>query len=142
MSRKTWFPSPRRRKTATGWTRRGTPTTGLPATAFVSFLQNHDQVANSATGERIHQLTSASRLRAMTALWLLAPQTPLFFQGQEFAASTPFLYFAKFTGDLGKSVAAGRAKFLLQFPNLATRESQSALIDPMDVSTYERCRLD
>jgi maltooligosyltrehalose trehalohydrolase len=121
---------------------RGTPTTGLPATAFVSFLQNHDQVANSATGERIHQLTSAGRLRAMTALWLLAPQTPLFLQGQEFAASTPFLYFANFTGDLGKAVAAGRAKFLSQFPNLATEESQSALIDPMDIATFERCRLD
>ncbi len=81
---------------------RGTPTRGFPAAAFISFIQNHDQVANSATGQRIHQLTSPARYRAMTALWLLSPQTPLLFQGQEFAASSPFLFFADFTGDMAR----------------------------------------
>src|SRR5205823_2270699 len=69
--------------------RRGTLSFGLPATAFVNFIENHDQVANSGRGERVHQLTSPGRHRAMTALVLLLPGTPLLFQGQEFAASAP-----------------------------------------------------
>jgi maltooligosyltrehalose trehalohydrolase len=121
---------------------RGTPTSGLPATAFVSFLQNHDQVANSATGERLDRLTSPGRLRAMTGLWLLAPQTPLFFQGQEFAATSPFLFFADFKGDLSAGVSQGRAKFLSQFPNLETPEAQRQLPNPTDPATFERCKLD
>lgn len=121
---------------------RGTQTTGLPAAAFVSFLQNHDQVANSAAGVRIDGLTSPGRLRAMTALWLLSPQTPLFFQGQEFAASSPFLFFADHTGELARQVVAGRASFLSQFPSLNRPEIQAALPDPADPRNFERCRLD
>lgn len=121
---------------------RGTPTTGLPATAFVTFLQNHDQIANSATGERIQKLTSPGRFRAITAMFLLAPQTPLLFQGQEFAASTPFLYFADYSGEAGAAVAKGRAQFMSQFPNLATAEDQRRLSDPIDRRTFERCKLD
>src|SRR5262249_23547519 len=67
---------------------RGTPAWGVPPWAFVTFLQNHDQVANSACGVRGHQLTSPGRWRAMTTLFLLMPGTPMLFQGQEFAAST------------------------------------------------------
>jgi maltooligosyltrehalose trehalohydrolase len=73
---------------------RGTPTLDLPAECFVVFLQNHDQIANSGTGERCHALTSPGRLRAMTAYLLLMPGIPMLFQGQEFAASAPFFYFA------------------------------------------------
>jgi maltooligosyltrehalose trehalohydrolase len=121
---------------------RGTPTLGLPATAFICFLQNHDQIANSATGERIHQLTSPGEFRAMTALWLLAPQTPLLFQGQEFAATSPFLYFADYSGEVGAAVSQGRAKFLSQFPNLETPEAQRSLPNPNDPVTFKRCKLD
>ncbi len=121
---------------------RGTLTTGLPATAFVHFLQNHDQVANSAAGARVDQMTSPGRLRAMTALWLLSPQTPLFFQGQEFAASSPFLFFADHEGDQARQVALGRGKFLSQFPSLKSPEAQNALPDPADRRNFERCRLD
>ncbi|MCE9607095.1 MAG: malto-oligosyltrehalose trehalohydrolase [Planctomycetia bacterium] len=120
---------------------RGTPTTGFPAISFITFLQNHDQVANSGDGERVHKATSPGRYRAMTALWLLAPQTPLFFQGQEFCASTPFFYFCDFPGDSGKQVKVGRAKFLEQFPDLATAEAQALLVDPNDPAVYERCKL-
>jgi len=70
---------------------RGTPTFDLPAECFVVFLQNHDQIANSGTGERCHALTSPGRLRAMTAFFLLMPGIPMLFQGQEFGASSPFL---------------------------------------------------
>ncbi len=121
---------------------RGTPAIGLPATAFVSFLQNHDQVANSLAGERIDRLTSPGRLRAMTALWLLAPQTPLIFQGQEFAASSPFQFFADYSGDLGKAVSEGRAKFLSQFPGLDSEEARRKLPSPTARETFEHCKLD
>lgn len=121
---------------------RGTPVTGFPATAFVSFLQNHDQVANSGDGERAHKLTSPGRFRAMTALWLLAPQTPLFFQGQEFCSSNPFFFFCDYAGEPGRLVREGRAKFLTQFPDLETAEAQALLPDPNDRVTFDRCILD
>jgi maltooligosyltrehalose trehalohydrolase len=121
---------------------RGTPSRDLKADAFVHFLQNHDQVANSLTGERIDKLTSPGRLRAMTALWLLMPQTPMFFQGQEFAASSPFLFFADHPEGQQESVAAGRAQFLSQFPAIATPEGRAALTNPCDRSVFERSRLD
>lgn len=121
--------------------RRGTPTVGLPATMFVTFLENHDQVSNSPTAQRLHQLTSPGRYRAMTALWLLAPQTPLFFQGQEFAASAPFLFFADFTGDMAKNVARGRAEFMSQFPSVAGEEGNRKLNNPCDPASFERSKL-
>ncbi|HET7160678.1 MAG TPA: DUF3459 domain-containing protein, partial [Burkholderiales bacterium] len=122
--------------------RRGTPALDLPPTAFVHYLESHDQVANSATGQHLHQLCSPGRYRALTALLLLAPQTPMLFQGQEFAASSPFLFFADHEGDLGAAVRAGRAKFLGQFPSIGTPEMQSALSDPGAIETFERCKLD
>ena len=97
--------------------RRGSPAWGLPPSAFIAFTQNHDQVANSARGLRGHQLTSPGRWRAMTALLLLQPATPMLFQGQEFSASAPFLYFADFEPELNAAVRAGRGEFLTQFPS-------------------------
>lgn len=122
--------------------RRGTPALDLPPARFISFIQNHDQVANSGRGQRVHQLTSPGRYRAMTALLLLGPATPMLFQGQEFAASTPFLYFADHEGALAGSVQKGRAQFLAQFPSLATPETQARLPDPCDVETFRRSQLD
>ena len=122
--------------------RRGTPTYGLPPEVFVNFIQNHDQIANSARGLRAHQLTSPGRFRAMTALMLLVPGTPMLFQGQEFAASSPFLYFADHTEELGKQVRAGRVAFLEQFPSIAAPETNTCLADPGDRATFERCKLD
>jgi len=121
---------------------RGTPAWGLQPAQFVSYLENHDQVANSARGLRIHQLTSPGRWRAMTALLLLMPSTPMLFQGQEFAASTPFLYFASFDEALNDAVRKGRGEFLLQFPSMADFEKNGELADPADPSTVARCTLD
>jgi maltooligosyltrehalose trehalohydrolase len=121
---------------------RGTPTSGLAPMRFVTFLQNHDQVANSAHGERLHRLTSPGRHRALTALLLLAPGTPMLFQGQEFSASAPFLYFADHPGELGGLVRAGRTEFLAQFPAIATPETRAGLADPAHPDTFERCKLD
>jgi len=121
---------------------RGTPALDLEPWRFVTFLQNHDQVANSARGLRVHQVTSPGRFRAMTALLLLMPGTPLLFQGQEFAATSPFLYFADFDAELSAAVRRGRAEFLTQFPSIAKYEQSTAIADPADISTFERCKLD
>jgi maltooligosyltrehalose trehalohydrolase len=122
--------------------RRGTPAFDLPPSAFVHFLQNHDQIANTAFGLRVHELTSPGRYRALTALVLLTPSTPMLFQGQEFAASSPFLYFADHRSKIAASVRKGRADFLSQFPSLAAASVQSRLADPGDASTFECCKLD
>jgi maltooligosyltrehalose trehalohydrolase len=121
--------------------RRGTPARDLEPRRFVHFLQNHDQVANSVRGDRLHALTSANRLRAMTALLLLGPQTPMLFQGQEFAASSPFLYFADHVAGLRDSVREGRQTFLAQFPSIAKADAE-LLADPGDPDTFSRSRLD
>jgi len=122
--------------------RRGTPGLRLKPATFVTFIQNHDQVANSGRGERVHALTSPGRYRAMTALVLLAPGTPMLFQGQEFAASSSFFFFADHKEELSKLVCQGRAEFLAQFPSLATPEMQACLPDPADPETFERSKLD
>ena len=121
---------------------RGTPTLGLEPTAFVNFIQNHDQVANSARGFRAHRLASPGRYRAVTAMLLLMPGTPMLFQGQEFAASSPFYYFADYERELADEVAKGRAKSLSQFPTAATHEVREELTDPADPATFERSKLD
>ncbi|MBE7366516.1 malto-oligosyltrehalose trehalohydrolase [Ramlibacter pallidus] len=122
--------------------RRGHPSLDLPAHAFIQFLQNHDQVANSARGQRLHQLTSPGRLRALTALLLLAPGTPLLFQGQEFAASAPFLYFASHEDGLDELVRKGRHEFLAQFPNIGNPHGARLLAVPADEATFRACQLD
>jgi maltooligosyltrehalose trehalohydrolase len=121
---------------------RGTPALDLLAECFVVFLQNHDQIANSGTGERCHALTSPGRLRAMTAYLLLMPGIPMLFQGQEFAASTPFFYFADPGTELSRDVREGRRRSLAQFPSLATSEMQAKLADPGDIDTFRRSVLD
>jgi maltooligosyltrehalose trehalohydrolase len=121
---------------------RGAPSRDLPATAFVNFLENHDQIANSALGQRRHAETGPARLRALTALLLLAPQTPLLFQGQEFWAASPFVFFADQGPELDPLVAEGRADFLGQFASLADQNARARLPRPADPATFARCRLD
>jgi len=122
---------------------RGTPTFGLPPETFVAFLENHDQVANTSSGERVHCQTSPGRYRAMTALFLLGPWTPLFFQGQEFGSSKPFLFFTD-VGDqsMKDAIRKGRFKFLAQFPSTGSEEAQATLPSPDDPDVYQRCKLD
>jgi len=122
--------------------RRGTPALDLSPAVFVNFIENHDQVANSAHGHRLHQMTSPGRYRAMTAYLLLAPGTPMLFQGQEFASSAPFQFFADHQGELGTKVREGRAAFLAQFPSITTPQVMAALPDPTAMETFERCTLD
>jgi maltooligosyltrehalose trehalohydrolase len=122
--------------------RRGTPGLDMRPAAFVTFIQNHDQIANSAYGKRCQALTAPAKIRAITALMLLAPGTPMLFQGQEFGASSPFLFFADHGPELAKMIRLGRAEFLAQFPSLATPGMQERFADPSDPATFERCKLD
>jgi maltooligosyltrehalose trehalohydrolase len=121
--------------------RRGTTGFDLEPWQFVNFLQNHDQIPNSGNGLRCHQITSPGRFRAMTALLLLAPGTPLLFQGQEFAASSPFFYFADHKSGLANDVKQGRAEFLKQFRRLDHDGFADELADPASRTTFERCQL-
>jgi maltooligosyltrehalose trehalohydrolase len=122
--------------------RRGEPTWGMEAWRFVAYIENHDQVANSGRGERLFQITSPGRLRAITAFLLLAPLTPMLFQGQEFASSSPFVFFADHNRDLRPLVHEGRIQFLCQFPSLAQPNVRACHLDPGDLRTFERCKLD
>ena len=122
--------------------RRGTCALGLGPEAFVGFIENHDQVANSATGERVRLTTSPGRYRALSALLLLAPWTPMLFQGQEFGATTPFLYFADMSGDLREKIREGRLGFLKQFPALTSAKVQARIADPSDPDSFQRSKLD
>ncbi len=122
--------------------RRGTPALDVAPAHFIAFLENHDQIANTSRGFRLHRLCGAGRLRALTALTLLAPSTPMLFMGQEFAASSPFLYFADHPEELARLVRQGRAEFLKQFRSLVVYEQLATLDDPADPKTFERCKLD
>ncbi|MBS0170704.1 MAG: malto-oligosyltrehalose trehalohydrolase [Nitrospira sp.] len=122
---------------------RGTVVGREPAAGFVFFLQNHDQVANQLRGDRLHEKTSPGLLRVLTAILLLSPQTPLLFMGQEFAASSPFFFFADFPpGELADAIHRGRKEFLAQFASVASQEAQANIPDPCDPRVFTRSQLD
>ncbi|RIK80090.1 MAG: malto-oligosyltrehalose trehalohydrolase, partial [Planctomycetota bacterium] len=122
--------------------RRGSPTRGKRAAQFVHYLQNHDQVANSGRALRLHALTSAGRYRALTAVLLLGPQTPMLFMGQEFGASAPFNYFADHDVELAQLVREGRWGYIRRFPRTATWGEKGELADPSARETFEASKLD
>jgi maltooligosyltrehalose trehalohydrolase len=98
---------------------RGGPSAGLPPTAFVSFIQNHDQIGNRAFGERLNTLVPPEVIRALASIYLLAPQTPMIFMGEEWGARSPFLFFCDFKGKLGEAVRKGRLEEFSRFPEFA-----------------------
>jgi len=127
-----------------GWKKapRGTAVQAEPLWAFVVFTQNHDQLANTLFGQRLHLLTSPNRYRAMTAALLLGPATPLIFMGQEFSASTPFAYFADYGGDTATEVWDGRRRETFGFDPYADPAAQARLLDPCAKDTVVRSTLD
>jgi maltooligosyltrehalose trehalohydrolase len=118
--------------------RRGTPALDLDARQFLLFLENHDQVANSATGARLPAFASPAQIRAFTGLLLLLPGPPMLFQGQEFQSSRPFVYFSDAPAALRDAVIRGRREFLAQFPNIPAQLDES----PCDRATFDKCKLD
>jgi len=122
---------------------RGSTAFGAKPEAFVAFIENHDQVSNTAAGERLRFQSSPGRHRAMTALVLLGPWTPLLFQGEEFGASTPFVFFTDVgDGPMKEAIRKGRFAFLAQFPSFATKEVQERLPVPSDPTIFVSCKLD
>ncbi len=107
---------------------------------FVIYLENHDQVANLFIGRRLSELAFPSLMRAMTALLILSPQTPLIFQGQEFNSTAPFHFFADHSGELKRAVWRGRREFHIQFPSFAT-STESDFPDPASEETFRKCQL-
>ena len=120
---------------------RGEPCTDLPATAFVAFLQNHDQVGNRAFGERISSLCAPEALRAATAILLLSPCIPLLFMGQEWACSRPFTYFVDFPETLGEQVAQGRLAEFSRFSQYNDMELRRKIQTPNAAGTFESAKL-
>lgn len=129
-------PSERQRR------RRGQPAQQLAPTAFVNYLENHDQVANHLHGRRSHELTTPARHRAVTAFLLLGPGTPMLFQGQEFAASSPFCFFADHHPELAKSIWKGRMHYVHHFASQRDPAIQPYPCRPDNVTVFHRCRLD
>ncbi len=120
---------------------RGEPSAHLPTTAFVAFLQNHDQIGNRAFGERLAALTSPERLRAAMAFLLLSPFIPMIFMGEEFGARTPFLYFTDYTDGLATAVREGRRKEFAKFAAFADPAKRARIPDPNDAATFTTSRL-
>jgi maltooligosyltrehalose trehalohydrolase len=120
---------------------RGEPSASLPATAFVDFLQNHDQIGNRALGERISALACEDAVRAATAVLLLAPAIPLLFMGEEWAASTPFLFFADFGAELGRAVTEGRRREFAAWASFSDPIARERIPDPQDPATMRASAL-
>ena len=120
---------------------RGESTDGLPLTAFISFMQNHDQIGNRAFGERITKIADSSAVRAAAAILLLAPSPPMIFMGEEFGAETPFLFFCDFKGDLAAAVTAGRRDEFARFSRFTDPADRERIPDPNAVTTFEASRL-
>lgn len=120
----------------------GTYNLDTPSRHFVHFLENHDQVANSPRGLRLSSLVSPARLRAITGLLLLGPQTPCLFQGQEFGSTRPFYYFFGIEVEHAQAVADGRRASLSHFPGVADPAMSARLADPADPETFAQSKLD
>ena len=123
---------------------RGEPSAHLPPVAFIDFLQTHDQVGNRAFGERLCHLASPAAMEAVTAVLLLAPATPFLFQGEEFAAAQPFLFFCDFAdfGDLAQAVTEGRRREFAGFARFADPAVRERIPDPNAESTFTASLLD
>jgi maltooligosyltrehalose trehalohydrolase len=121
---------------------RGEPSGHLPPTAFVAFLQNHDQIGNRAFGERIPDLAPWPAVKAGQAVLLLAPHVPLLFMGEEWGATQPFCFFTDFHDELADAVREGRRREFKKFPQFADETARAAIPDPNDLTTFAASRLD
>jgi maltooligosyltrehalose trehalohydrolase len=121
---------------------RGERSTGLPPSAFVSFLQNHDQVGNRAFGERITTIANPRAVRTAVSILLLAPSPPLLFMGEEFGVESPFLFFCDFEKNLAPAVAAGRRNEFARFARFNDPAAREGIPDPNAATTFKASKLD
>ncbi|HEX2256028.1 MAG TPA: malto-oligosyltrehalose trehalohydrolase [Afifellaceae bacterium] len=123
-------------------TPRGEPSAHLPPTAFVNFLQNHDQIGNRAFGERLTDLAEAHAVEALTAILLLSPQIPLLYMGEEWGETRSFTYFTDFHGELGDAVREGRREEFRKWASFRDPGNRDRIPDPNAESTFLASRLD
>lgn len=121
---------------------RGTDPFGLPPERFIVCLQNHDQVGNRALGDRLHHAVDGAAYRAASVLLLTQPHPPLLFMGQEWAASSPFLYFTDHEPALGRLVTEGRRREFKDFAAFADEGARERIPDPQALDTFLASRLD
>ncbi|MYZ47947.1 malto-oligosyltrehalose trehalohydrolase [Propylenella binzhouense] len=121
---------------------RGEPSAILPPTAFVNFLQNHDQIGNRAFNERLTMLAPGRMLELLTAILLLSPQIPLLFMGEEWAETRSFGFFTDFHGELGDAVREGRRNEFRKWPQFASEENRARIPDPNAETTFTSSRMD
>ena len=121
---------------------RGAPAANLPPGAFVAFIQNHDQVGNRAFGDRLGTIASHDAMRALAATYLLLPQTPMIFMGEEWGAMQPFPFFCDFEGDLADAVRKGRREEFSRFPEFQDPEQRDRIPDPLAEKTFTSAKLD
>jgi malto-oligosyltrehalose trehalohydrolase len=120
----------------------GEPSAFLPPVAFVDFIQNHDQVGNRAFGERLTAIAKPEAIRAVAAIYLLCPQIPMLFMGEEWGASQPFPFFCDFTDDLADAVRNGRRGEFASFPEFQDLAAREKIPDPISPATFDSARLD
>ncbi len=120
---------------------RGTASAILPPTAFVAFIQNHDQIGNRAFGERLTAIAPPEAVRAVVALYLLLPQVPMLFMGEEWGAAQPFPFFCDFHGELAEAVRKGRRLEFAKFPEFRDEAMRARIPDPQAVSTFASAKL-
>jgi malto-oligosyltrehalose trehalohydrolase len=121
---------------------RGEPSAGLPPTSFVSFIQNHDQVGNDAFGTRLAKLAPPDAVRAAAAIYLLSPQIPMLFMGEEWGSTQPFAFFCDFEGDLAAAVREGRRREFAKFPEFQDEAARERIPDPTAPATFRASVLD
>jgi len=120
---------------------RGEPSATLPPGAFVAFIQNHDQVGNRAFGDRLTDFAPAEAVRAVAAVYLLLPQVPMLFMGEEWAAAQPFPFFCEFGPELADAVRKGRREEFARFPEFRDPAMRERIPDPMAEATFLSAKL-
>ena len=121
---------------------RGEPSGELPPTAFVSFVQNHDQIGNRAFGDRLNGFSPAPAVAAVAAVQLLLPQVPMLFMGEEWQATSPFPFFCDFSGDLAEAIRVGRREEFRHFPAFRDETARDRIPDPTADGTFASAKLD
>ena len=119
---------------------RGEPSARIELASFITFLQNHDQVGNRPFGDRITRATQQDAVRAACAIVLLAPATPMLFMGEEWAASTPFLFFCDFEPELAQKVTEGRRSEFAGFAEFSDPAARERIPDPSSAQTFRGSR--
>jgi maltooligosyltrehalose trehalohydrolase len=124
--------------------KRGEPSVGLPATSFVAYMQNHDQIGNRVKGDRIHKLASPDAIKALASVYLLLPQIPMLFMGEEYASDQPFPFFSDVHPKRRAALREGRKEELKATPEHTdpNKPNIEEMVDPASLETFNSAKLD